>query len=1005
MSNYDKLKKVLEEIFQIDRSDLDFGIYRIMNRKRTEINTFLTERLPVEIKDTLTESVSETKKRVEEELKTLARQLDELGVVKEDNPKYRSLKAKADASGNLSVLEQECFSHLANFFRRYYQEGDFISMRRYKKDTYAIPYEGEEVKLHWANNDQYYIKTSENFKNYTFKTENGLTIHFRLKEAGTEQNNNKEKAGEERRFQLYDATPVEVENDELYINFTYEPVGKLDQKKIIDAAYTLIENRIRKDFGAFDAALAPKPTDADKNRTLLRKHLNDYVAKNTFDYFIHKDLGGFLTRELDFYIKNEILNVDDWGTENEDEIVTQIAKIKALKKTAGHIIRFLTQIEDFQKKLWLKKKFVMKAGYCITLDRIPEKYYPEIVANKAQLDEWKSLFNAEISSESDLMFEPYLVLDTQFFSEDFKDRLLAEFHNLDEQTDGLLINSENFQALNLLQEKYKDKVKSNYIDPPYNSDASKIAYKNDYEHSSWLSLMQDRVLLSRNLLSENGILQVAIDDIEFSRLEQMLKQTYGASNYIGNIAIMNNPKGRDAQHLASSHEYTILVGKDISNSKSNRLKLSAKEIEKKYPKLSDGRRYRELPLRRSGSGASRTDRPYMYFPFVLKGNSLGMIEEVEYKRIYANNKFNDLFVDELKLKYQKDGSTLIFPIRDDGSRGRWRWGFESCMSGCKNGVLFSKGNTIYQIDYADETYLPKSLWYGETHDSSSKGTNLLSKILPKNSFNYPKSLPTVMDFLTITSDENSTILDYFGGSATTGHATIKLNREDGGKRKYILVEMGAYFNTVTKPRIQKVIYTDSWKNGKPQDKKGVSQMFKYFSLESYEDTLNNLQLPERQTGELDFGDAVQREYLLSYMLDVESRDQLLNLEMFRNPFAYELKVTENNELIPTQVDLPETFNYLIGLYVKTRQRIRGILHIEGETRTGEKTLVLWRNVDEVDNAALEAYVDKLKINVADREFDRIYVNGDHTLTNRMEASGVKIKLIEEEFFNRMFEER
>src|SRR5690606_2447102 len=173
------------------------------------------------------------------------------------------------------------------------------------------------------------------------------------------------------------------------------------------------------------------------------------------------------------------------------------------------------------------------------------------------------------------------------------------------------------------------------------------------------------------------------------------------------------------------------------------------------------------------------------------------------------------------------------------------------------------------------------------------------------------------------------------------------NREDAstgsapGNRKYILVEMGTYFNTVTKPRIQKVIYTDNWKNGKPQDKAGISQLFKYQVLESYEDALNNLQLPNK-TNEalLNFEEQAQEEYILNYMLDVETQDHLFNVQMFRNPFNYQLKVTENNELVPTKVDLVETLNYLIGLYVERMQRVGVIKFVEGNKREGIKTLVI-----------------------------------------------------------------
>src|SRR5690606_38954708 len=183
----------------------------------------------------------------------------------------------------------------------------------------------------------------------------------------------------------------------------------------------------------------------------------------------------------------------------------QLSKIKALRTVAEKIITFLAQVEDFQKKLWLKKKFVISTDYCITLDRIPEKYYDEIIENTAQLSEWKNLFDVSVTAVKDLANEPFLVLDTKFFDEGFKDRLLAEFDNLDGETDGLLFNAENFQALNVIQDKYRHKIKSLYIDPPYNTAASEIVYKNEYRNSSWIQLIADRVAASHPLLEESGI--------------------------------------------------------------------------------------------------------------------------------------------------------------------------------------------------------------------------------------------------------------------------------------------------------------------------------------------------------------------------------------------------------------------------------------------------------------------------------------------------------------------
>jgi adenine-specific DNA-methyltransferase len=530
MNNYSQLKNVLNEIFELNKADLDFGIYRIMNQKRKQVNEFIDKQLPEDIKKALSETQSSDKTEIESELKTLKKTLEGADIVAEDNPKYKKLKERLLGIENADVLEQEVFSHLANFFRRYYKDGDFISMRRYKKDVYAIPYEGEEVKLHWANHDQYYIKSSENFKNYSFNTPDGKKVTFQLKEVSTEQNNNKTQGDAERRFAIYSELPVEEFEGELFINFIYEPVTKgTKQETLLSEAFELLSEKVP---GSHSTVFTLSPTEKNSKRTLLEKHLNDYVSKNSFDYFIHKDLGGFLSRELDFYIKNEVLYLDDINTKQTDFFVAQLSKVKAIKVVAQKVIDFLAQIENFQKKLWLKKKFVIRTDYCITLDKISSSYYPEILQNRAQLADWKALFDVEIQDAGQLVFEPFLVLDTKFFDEAFKDRLLAEFDDLDEQTNGILVNSENFQALNVLTEKYTDTVATSYIDPPYNTSASEINYKNNYRDSSWLSLILDRFVIGKSLLKDSGIQCTTIDDVENSKLQILIEELFEKDNRV-----------------------------------------------------------------------------------------------------------------------------------------------------------------------------------------------------------------------------------------------------------------------------------------------------------------------------------------------------------------------------------------------------------------------------------------------------------------------------------------
>lgn len=982
MNHYTQLKDVLNEIFELDKADLDFGIYRIINQKRKQVTDFIEKQLPNDIKQALSETQSADRVEVEKELSTLKKTLEDAGFIAEESPKYKALKERLERIENSDVLEQEVFSHLANFFRRYYKDGDFISMRRYKKDVYAIPYEGEEVKLHWANHDQYYIKSSENFKNYSFQLSDGKKVTFQLKEVSTEQNNNKTQGDAERRFAIYADQPIEESEGELHINFIYEPFPKsTKQADLLSEALELLSSSIPSDFtGVF----ALSPTEKNAKRTLLEKHLNDYVSKNSFDYFIHKDLGGFLSRELDFYIKNEVLYLDDINTKQTDFFVAQLSKVKAIRVVAQKVIDFLAQIENFQKKLWLKKKFVIRTDYCITLDRIPVAYYPEILQNTQQLAEWVELFGIDASKYSAAELaeaEPFLVLDTQFFDEAFKDRLLAEFDDLDQQTDGLLVNSENFQALNVLIESYSQGIDVTYIDPPYNTNATPIVYKNEYKHGSWLSLMNDRVHLSKGLSTSSGYHFIAIDHAELFNLGELADSIFSENNRIAIVAIQHNPKGRNqAEFFSENFEYMLCYSKNRLLSKFNEVAIDADVLET-FTETDEKGRFRWENFIRARTSWSKENKPNNWYPLYV---------DVASDKVFAE---------------ASDDLVQIYPITNTGDF-TWKAVRESFLELNKeNGYfrVFTENDQIVIKHKYREQQVFKNFWSQKKYQSEFNGTNLLKDILGSSLFSFPKSIYTVLDTIKISSYKKAIILDYFSGSGTTGHATIKLNREDGGKRKYILVEMGSYFNTVTKPRIQKVVYSDNWKNGKPQDKEGISQIVKYQVLESYEDTLNNLYL--KPTTELDFTGKAKEEYLIQYMLEMESREHLFNLEMFRKPFDYQLKVTENNELKPSKVDLVETFNYLIGLYVSKVQRVKDIKVVEGTTRTGIKTLIIWRDLETTTHDEVEKLLRRFYDSQRTSEFQQIYINGDHHLENlRSEGDQFKIKLIEETFFKKMFNE-
>ncbi|SFE64049.1 DNA methylase [Sulfitobacter brevis] len=232
-----------------------------------------------------------------------------------------------------------------------------------------------------------------------------------------------------------------------------------------------------------------------------------------------------------------------------------------------------------------------------------------------------------------------------------------------------------------------------------------------------------------------------------------------------------------------------------------------------------------------------------------------------------------------------------------------------------------------------------------------------------------------------------TTLDFFAGSGTTAHAVIELNRKDHGKRKYVLIEQGKYFETVLKPRVMKVVYSKGWREAKPiAPETGISHLFKILKIESYEDVLNNL-IFERTDDQENFLNGFKKEakdnYLMRYMLDVESKNSLLSIDDFLKPFDYALKIAVDSAgaFKTRKVDLIETFSYLIGLRVGAvdLKMDKGYAHVTGTLPSGERTMVVWRDCEVIGYNDLPALFDGLGLVPGQKDYDLIYVNGDHNV--------------------------
>lgn len=471
----DQFIALLGELFQLNQPELDFGLYRILHARSAQIKTFIDTELGSEIDAHFAEqSQSNAHDSLEAARVKVAETLGEDAFLPtgELKPEYRGTKVgkefelaqqQARDGGGVLADDAQVYEHLYRFFSRYYDKGDFMSKRYFVAENdsraapYAVPYDGREVMLHWANKDQYYIKSSEAFSNFTFDLstaqakEQGqqsgfdfepahaspLKVHFRLAAAAEGEHNNV-KESQERFFIIHDSQALQLEvNDqgqtELVVQFDYRPdsgktgqAGTWQQKRLAEAEQVVaeqLENLLfaHPELCPFQELLfAPAPTDKQPNRTLLGKYLGQFTARNTMDYFIHKNLGGFLRRELDFYVKNEIIRLDDIEAADAPRVDEYLKKLRVLRKIARRIIDFLAQLEDFQKKLWLKKKFVVETNWLISLDRIPEGLYSDICAeaNAAPEDgllkQWRELFDIRVTqlTPSFLNKNSALVIDT-----------------------------------------------------------------------------------------------------------------------------------------------------------------------------------------------------------------------------------------------------------------------------------------------------------------------------------------------------------------------------------------------------------------------------------------------------------------------------------------------------------------------------------------------------------------------------------------------------------------
>ncbi|HOM11763.1 MAG TPA: DNA methyltransferase [Rubrivivax sp.] len=892
------------DILELDAADLDFGIYRVLNYRRSAVQRILGEELPARIEAAL-----------------------------------------ARLPGSAGDDEQaRIYNALYAFFARYYDSGDFLPrQRRGKAARYSVPYDGSDTHFHWATKGSHYVKSGERFAAYAYRQPDGTRLRLVVAQASVERDNAK---GAQRYYvpaQLQ--APQPAHPGEWRLAFEHRALADDEARSFGAARKTRGSDAADDDADAdtdtgeaagastqerlvnawFARLAAPAPLD----KALLQRHALRYARGRSTDFFVHPQLGAFLRDELDHYLQTEFINLWDLP---DAALARERGKLAICRDIGRAIVDVLAALEDLQAALFEKRKFVLQAHYLVmcswlaalgaagaALVQRAAEHAPQV----ARWRQWLGEAEGSAASGAELLARcPHLPLDTALFDDAFQWELLALVPDLQAALGGVLVHGDNYAALRTLEAQWRAAVKCIYIDPPYNTPASKIAYKNDFEQSSWLALMTERLRAGSRLVPAGSPIVIAIDDFELVNLCAAIDQEISATTERNVVIVNHHPQGAGGNNVSRSHEYAVLLS---GAERAFHGKLKSETGEKR-------------PYMRSGTGQNnfRRWRENSFFAF--------LVDPVN-KQIVGVEQPPPLG-DAYPITDTEAGLRRVYPIGADGSERVWRNSYETAKRLRAEGSLSaSDGFTIYAtVDNEGKRGAIASNWTAKRYNAGTFGTNVIGDIFGDASlFTYPKSVWTVADFVDsmMWPDDDATVLDYFAGSGTTAHAVINLNRGDGGTRRFILVEQGEYFDTVTLPRVAKVMTSPEWKDGRPKD--GVAHdpaagddpdahwsrrtlpVVQVLRIERYEDSLDALALPDpaAQAAQAGQGELAGFDALLRYVTDAQdpANPVRLSTAALARPLHYRLPTVWEGRAVERPVDLLHTTLALLGLHALRLRRL------------------------------------------------------------------------------------
>lgn len=689
---------------------------------------------------------------------------------------------------NTRKLYTDTYNKLYNFFSTYLNETGtpfFYDTPMYKNIYARVYSNSKDTNLFYKTQNLYYVKSDTIYNPLSLQSEDKkYTLNFLTDEYEQNADNNKSKIN----FYLQN-----IQDDNINI-------------KVINSKDHDGTNVFKQNSSEFSDVFLKTLKNAQINikEEELKKLFKTYKKQNEVDFFIHKNAKEFLKEQFDlwlfFYVNDSIT---DWTKEKIDEI-------NDLKQIAFAIIDLIADFENELKAIWLKPKFTKNVHYVFSLDTIKshsnnadeilKSIYKDINFNE-QIAEWKELnfindeFDINVINDEKYKFLPF---DTKYLSEENYYKLLQSFENLDEILNGELVKADNFQALNSLMPKYQGKIDLIYIDPPYNTGNDSFIYTDKFNHSSWLTMINNRLELAKEFLKNSGSIFISIDDNEQARLKILCDEVFGGENFVANVVWRKRAGGgNDSNHIAVEQEYINIYAKNIEHLKTygiTRTNIS------KYKKDKVGY-YLEKPL----NDTSLQDSPGLHYDIRLPNGKILKGSEYQWK-MSENTFYSRLERDE---------------------------------------IIFKNNDKVYYKHYIDiaSNLKPSSIWYDFVLNADA--TNEIKLNFENKIFDTPKPEKLLKRICDIGSNQDSLILDFFAGSGTTIATAHKL------KRKWLGVEMGEHFYKVIIPRMKKVLNGFVCGVSKEVEFKGGGA-FRYYELESYEESLENCEYKLDENSLIDY---------------------------------------------------------------------------------------------------------------------------------------------------------